>query len=60
MVGEQDAQIRRLDQADKAMQGDFTTQPLIGFCFEQFADGLLVKPSTAESLIDLQAEFNAL
>jgi hypothetical protein len=33
---------------------------LIGFCFEQFADGLLVKPSTAESLIDLQAEFNAL
>jgi hypothetical protein len=33
-VGEHDAQIRRLDEADRAMQGDFTTLPQIGFCFD--------------------------
>lgn len=60
VVGEQDAQIRRLDEADRAMQGDFTTLPHVGFCFDQFAQSLLLKPSTAESLIDLQAEFNEL
>lgn len=59
-VVENEAQIRRLDHADKAMQGDFTTQPLIGYCFDQFAEGLLLKPSTAENLVDLQAEFNAM
>jgi hypothetical protein len=42
------------------MQGEFTTQPAIQFCFEQFASEMLVKPSLAENLIDLQAEFNEL
>ena len=59
-ITKQDAQIRRLDLADKVSQVEFSMQPLIGFTFEQFAKQMLLQPSQAESLVDLQAEFNAL
>jgi hypothetical protein len=34
--------------------------PSLGFCFDQFACEMLLKPSQATSLVDLQAEFNQL
>jgi hypothetical protein len=60
LVSEQETQLRRLDTADNAMKGEFTTQPPIQFCYEQFSSEMLVKPSVADNLVDLQAEFNAM
>ena len=34
--------------------------PSLSFCFDQFAKEMLLAPSKADTLIDLQAEFNAL
>jgi len=34
--------------------------PSLSFCFDQFAREMLLAPSKADTLIDLQAEFNAL
>jgi len=57
-------QTRRIDEADKhaGLGGmtEFATQPELAFCFDQFADRMLVRSSTATTLIDLQAEMNQL
>jgi len=63
LVTDQHTQMRRLDAADKnefTVSQDFTTQPPIDFCHEQFAKEMLIKPSTANNLVDLTAELNAL
>ena len=53
--------MRRLDLADRELvQDDFFSQPALAFSFEQFSEQMLLKPSTAETLVDLQAEFNSL
>ena len=60
LIGAQDVQLRRLDLADKELQVDFREQPEISVCFDNFASQLLPMPSKAETLVDLQAEFNSL
>lgn len=60
LIGAQDVQLRRLDLADKELQVDFREQPDIAVCFDNFASQLLPQPSKAETLVDLQAEFNSL
>lgn len=62
---EQETQQKRLDKVDRELgfgqqTSDFTTMPSLGFCFDQFACEMLLKPSQATSLVDLQAEFNQL
>lgn len=53
--------MRRLDIADRTdITETFTTQPPVGFRFGTFASEMLVKPSMAETLVDIQAELNAL
>ncbi len=41
-ISKQDAQIRRLDLADKLTQVEFSLQPLVEFSFEQFAKQMLL------------------
>ena len=36
------------------------TQPDLGFCFDQLAEQMLLKRSTADNIADLQAELNQL
>lgn len=64
VLANQETQMRRLDEADRLAgfggMSEFATQPELGFCFEQFAEQLLLKNSMASNLIDLQAEMNKL
>lgn len=49
--------MRRLDEADKLAGfgtiSEFATQPELAFCFDQFAEQMLLKNSTATNLMDL-------
>jgi len=63
-----ETQLKRLDLADRAFttdaQGhlqvnDFTSQPPLAYCFDQFTAQMLPEKSKATNLIDLQAELNA-
>ena len=38
----------------------FAAQPSLGFCLDQFASEMLLPNSSATTLVDLQAELNAL
>jgi len=49
--------MRRLDEADRqagfGQLTEFSTQPELAFCFDQFSAQMLLKNSTALNLIDL-------
>ena len=49
VLANQETQIRRLDEADRKAgfggMSEFATQPELSFCFEQFAEQMLLKNS---------------
>lgn len=64
VLQQHETQVRRLDEADRQAGfggiTEFATQPELGFCLNQFAEQMLVRPSNAATVIDLQAELNRL
>ena len=61
VIADSNIQVKRLDFADREMRlTDFSDLPGVNDIFDQFTKQLLPLPSLAETLNDLQAEFNAL
>lgn len=59
LVGQQEAQIMRLDKVDKTLDdSEFLQMPSLGFYLKSLATEMLAKHSTAQNFLDLQSELN--